>query len=106
MMILKKTCWCFSIEFYQLFYKFLQNDERKNATSPFMIMNTDRSDKERTYWWSILDLHSKKKIFLFDLIIQNDKNIINKILFRINNFNKNNDIINIVSVKFLVLNYE
>ena len=33
---------------------------------PFIIMNTDRRDKKGTHWWSFLDLHPKKEIFLFD----------------------------------------
>ena len=36
------------------------------AQDPFIIMNTDRSDKKGTYWWSFPDLHPKKEIFLFD----------------------------------------
>ena len=57
---------------------------------PFIIMNTDRSDKNSTHWWSFLDLHERKEIFLFDsfgfegfkeFIIDNDRNILNKILF-------------------------
>ena len=30
---------------------------------PFIIMNTDRSNKNGTHWWSFLDLHKKKKFF-------------------------------------------
>ena len=33
--------------------------ESKN-NYPFITMNTDRSDKKGTYWWSLLDLHTKK----------------------------------------------
>ena len=33
--------------------------ESKN-NHPFITMNTDRSDKKGTYWWSLLDLHTKK----------------------------------------------
>ena len=33
---------------------------------PFIMMNTDRSNKKDTRWWSFIDLHSKKEIFLFD----------------------------------------
>ena len=36
------------------------------AQHPFIIMNTDRSDKKGTHWWSFPDLHPKKEIFLFD----------------------------------------
>ena len=32
---------------------------------PFIIMNTDRSDKNGTYWWSFLDLHERKEFFFF-----------------------------------------
>ena len=63
----------------------------------FIIMNTDRSDKNGTHWWSFLDLHKRKEIFLFDsfgfegfkeFIIDNDRNIFNKILFRIEKLKK------------------
>ena len=30
---------------------------------PFIIMNTDQSDKKVTHWWSFLELHTKKKSF-------------------------------------------
>ena len=36
------------------------------ARYPFIIMNTDLSDKKGTHCWSFLDLHLKKGIFLFD----------------------------------------
>ena len=58
-------------------------------------MNTDLSDKSGTHWWSFLDLHERKEIFLFDsfdfegfkkFVIDNDTNILNKILFGIQKF--------------------
>ena len=30
---------------------------------PFVIMNTDQSDKKGTHWWSFLDLYPKKRSF-------------------------------------------
>ena len=36
------------------------------ARYPFIIMNTNCSDKKGTHWWSFLDLHPKKEIFLYD----------------------------------------
>lgn len=57
--------------------------KEKDVKCPFMILNTDRSDKNRAHWRSTLDLHPKKDIFLFDssvlnglknFIIQNKKN--------------------------------
>ena len=62
---------------------------------PFIIMNTDRSDKKGTHWWSFLELHTKKEIFLFDsfsfegfkeFILDDDGNILNKILYGIEKF--------------------
>ena len=64
---------------------------------PFLIMNTDRSNKNGTHWWSFFDLHERKEIFLFDsfgfegfkeFIIDNDRNILNKILFGIEKLKK------------------
>ena len=64
---------------------------------PFIIMNTDRSDKKGTHWWSFLDLHPRKEIFLFDsfgfegfkeFIIDDDRKTLNKILFGIEKLKK------------------
>ena len=38
----------------------------KSTQYLFIIMNTDRSDKKGTHWWSFLELHPKKEIFLLD----------------------------------------
>ena len=62
----------------------------KNRYS-FRIMNTDQSNKNGTHWWSFLDLHPRKEIFLFDsfefegfkeFFIDGDRKTLNKILFR------------------------
>ena len=46
---------------------------------PFLISNTDRSDKKETHWWSILDIHPKTEIFFFDSFgIEGIKNSINQ----------------------------
>ena len=67
----------------------------KEKKYPFIIMNTDRANKDGTHWWSFLDLHPKREIFLFDsfgftgfqkFLIDNDKDILNKILFGIEKF--------------------
>ena len=31
--------------------------DRSKVKYPFIIMNTDRSDRAGTHWWSFLDLH-------------------------------------------------
>ena len=60
-------------------------------------MNTDRGNETSTDWWSFLDLHLKKEIFLFDsfgfkgfkeFILQDDRKILNKILYGIKRFEK------------------
>ena len=45
-----------------LFYEMMIEKNRY----PFIIMNTDRSNKNGTNWWSFLDLHQGKEIFSFD----------------------------------------
>ena len=78
-------------------------------------MNTDRSDKNGTHWWSFLDLHPKKEIFLFDsfgftglkkFIIDNDEKLINKVLFNLKKFNKNDRKITLISLTFSMGQYE
>lgn len=39
------------------FMSFHESIKEKNALYSFIIMNTDRSDKKGTHWWSFLDLH-------------------------------------------------
>ena len=82
---------------------------------PFIIMNTDRSDRSGTHWWSFLDLHQKKDIFLFDsfgfeglkkFIIDNDKKLLNKVLFNLNKFGKNDRKITFISLTFSMREYE
>ena len=62
---------------------------------PFIIMNTDWSDQNSTHWWSFVDLHLRKEIFLFDsfgfeefkeYISNDDRKTLNKILFGIEKF--------------------
>ena len=56
----------------------------------FVIMNTDQINKNGMHWWSFLDLHPRKEIFLFDIfgfegfkkfIFDGDRKTLNKILF-------------------------
>ena len=82
---------------------------------PFIIMNTDRSNKNGTHWWSFLDLHERKEIFLFDsfgfegfkeFIIDNDRNILNKILFGIEKLKKRDKKVTLITLKFSIIEYE
>ena len=78
-------------------------------------MNTDRSDKKGTHWWSFLDLHPRKEIFLFDsfgfegfkeFIIDDDRKALNKILFRIEKSKKKDSKVTLVTLKFSMREYE
>ena len=89
--------------------------DKPKVKYPFIIMNTDRSDRTGTHWWSFLDLHKKKEIFLFDsfgfeglkkFIIDNDRKILNKVLFNLNKFQKIDGKITLISTKFSMLQYE
>ena len=76
---------------------------------PFIIANTDDSEKEGTHWWSILDTEPKTDIFFFDsygldglkhFIIQDDKEIIDKILIGIDKIDRTNEKITPCKIKF------
>ena len=80
---------------------------------PFIVMNTDRNDKNGTHWWSSLDLHPKKEIFLFDsfgfegfkeFVLQNDQKVLNKLLCGIEKFNKRDNKITRITLKFSIKN--
>ena len=62
----------------------------KKGKYPFIIANTGASSKQGTHWWSILDIEPKTDIFLFDsfgldglkhFIVQENRKIVEKILF-------------------------
>ena len=85
----------FPSKFITKFISFHRMMIKKEERYPFIIMNTDRSNKAGTHWWSFLDLHPKKEIFLFDsfgcegfkqFIMQDDRKIVNKILFGMEKF--------------------
>ena len=78
-------------------------------------MNTDRSDKKGTHWWSFLDLHPRKEIFLFDsfgfegfkeFIIDDNRKALNKILFGIEKSKKRDSKVTLVTLKFSMRKYE
>ena len=83
-----------SITKYIKFYNIIKE---KRAKYPFAIFNTNRENKPGTHWWSFLDIDSKKDLLLFDsfgfvgfkqFIIDNDKYLIDKMLFNLKKFNK------------------
>ena len=76
---------------------------------PWIIANTDASDKPGVHWWSILDIEPKTDIFFFDsfgldglkhFIIQDDKPIVDKILLGVEQMNRSDDKITLCKIKF------
>ena len=81
----------------------------KKGKYPFVIANTESSEKEGTHWWSIIDIDPKTDIFFFDsfgadslkhFIIQNDRNIIEKILFGTEKMTRTDDKITFCNIRF------
>ena len=81
----------------------------KREISVYYIVNTDSSSKGGTHWWSILDIEPKTDIFFFDsfgldglkkIIIQNDKKVIEKIMFRTEQMTRTDDKLTLVNFKF------
>ena len=83
------------------------------ARYPFVIVNTDRSDKK--HCWSFFDLHPRKEIFMFDsfdyegfkeFLMQNDQKIINKIFYGVEKFDKKDNKIFLVTLRFSITEYK
>ena len=76
---------------------------------PFIIANTDANGKLGVHWWSILDIEPRTDVFFFDsygldglkhFIIQDDKNIVDKILIGIEKMDRTDDKITLCKIKF------
>ena len=75
----------------------------------FIIAKTDASSKSGTHWWNILDIEPKTDIFLLDsfgldglknFIIQDDRKVIEKILFGTKQMTRTDNKITRVNIKF------
>ena len=76
---------------------------------PFIITNTDDSKKPGTHWWCVLHIEPRTDIFFFDsygieglrhFIIQDDKEIVDKILIGIDKMNRSDKKITLCKIKF------
>ena len=76
---------------------------------PFIIANTDASDKPGVHWWSMLDIEPRTDIFFFDsyglqglkhFIIQDDKPIVDKILIGIVKMDRTDNKLTLCKIKF------
>ena len=83
--------------------------EDEKGKYPFIIANTDLSNKRGVHWWSIFDIEPRNDIFFFDsfgldglkkFIIQDDKKIVDKILIGIEQMNKTDQKITLCKIKF------
>ena len=101
-----------SVTRYINFYDIIKE---KRAKYPFAIFNTDRGNKPGTHRWNFLDIHPKKDLLLFDsfgfvgfkqFIVDNDKNMIDKMLFNLEKLNKKDTKINLISLNFSIESYK
>ena len=76
---------------------------------PFIIANTDASNKPDVHWWSILDIEPRTDIIFFDsygieelkhFIIQDDRQILDKILIGIEKMDRTDGKISLCKIKF------
>ena len=81
----------------------------KEGKYPFVIANTDSSEKSGTHWWSIPAIEAKADIFFFDsfgldglkhFIIQDDRNVIEKILFGTEKMTRTDSKITLFNIRF------
>ena len=88
---------------------------QKGTKYPFIISNTDRSDKAGKHWLSILKPIQKKDIFLFNpfcspglknFINQDHKKLINRILFDLKKFKLTDDKLTLTKTTLLRTNFE
>ena len=89
--------------------------KEKRAKYLFAVFNTDRKNKPETHWWSFLDIYPKKDLLLFDsfgftgfkqFIVDNDENIIDKMLFNFKKINKKDIKTNLVSLTFFIESFK
>ena len=76
----------------------------KQGRHPFII-----AEKGSTHWWSILDIEPKTDIFFFDsfgldglkhFIIQDHRNVIEKVLFRTEKMTRTDNKITVFNIRF------
>ena len=81
----------------------------KKAKYPFIIANTDSSDKNGTHWWNSLDIEQRTNMLFFDtfgvdglksIIIQDNQKVVQKILLRTEQLTRTDKKITSVKIKF------
>ena len=86
----------------------------KGRKFPFLIENTNQSDKAGTHWWSILHIDPKRNSLLFDsfgvkglknFIIQDDKKIVEKVIKGIEKIERKDNKLTLIKLRFSVKNF-
>ena len=76
---------------------------------PFVIANTDSSEKPGVHWWRILDIDPKTDIFFFDsfgldglnyFTVQDDKPVVEKILLGVEKMTRTDNKITLCKIRF------
>ena len=98
-----------SITKYINFYEIIK---QRNAKYPFAIFDTDKENEPGFHWWSLMDIHPKNNLFLFDsfglegfklFIVKNDRHIINQLLYNLKKCkSKTNQKLQLCVMKFCV----
>ena len=87
---------------------------KKGKKYLFLIVETDRTDKPGTHWWSILDIDPKKDFLVFDslellglknFIVQDNEKIAKKVLKGVQNISPDKTELNLVTVNFSANSY-
>lgn len=85
--------------------------KQKRTRYPFTIFNTDRENKASMHWWSFLNIYPIKDLLLFDSFgfigfkqfnVDNNLDIIDKMLFNFKIFNKKDQKITLVPLTFTI----
>ena len=87
----------------------------KKGKYPFVIANTDSSERVRTHWWSIFDIEPKTDTFCFDsfgidslkhLIVQDNRKIIEKNRFGTEKMTRTDSEITLCNIRFNLSAYK
>ena len=102
----------YSIDSITKYINFYEIIKRRNGKYPFAIFNTNKENEPGVHWWSIIDIHLKNNLFLFDsfdiegfklFIVDNDQDIINELLYNYQKFeSKSSQKLKLCTMKFCV----
>ena len=90
---MKKTYMgAYSIDSITKYINFYEIIKQRNAKYAFAMFNTDKENKPGVHWWSVMDIHPKNNLFLFDsfglegfklFVVNNNQQTINQLLYNL-----------------------